>query len=59
MRLGHEGCAALLTTGDKADAITPLVQAVEDGQITLSGYAEAVGNALGNQAIDKKVPRNQ
>jgi hypothetical protein len=58
MRLGHEGCASLLPTGHKTNALTPLVQAVEYGQITFSGNSEAMSNALGNQAIDKKVTRN-
>jgi outer membrane protein OmpA-like peptidoglycan-associated protein len=55
--LGHESRAALLPAGDETNALAPRLQAIEDGQITLSGHAEAMGNALGNQAVNKKVPR--
>ena len=55
MRLGHEGRAAFLATGDETDAILAGMQAVEHGKIAFAGNAECMGDALGQKAVDKKV----
>ena len=52
---GHEGRAALLAAGDEADAVAVLVKAVEHGQVTLAGHAEAGVDALRDQGFDQHV----
>src|SRR5206468_11352285 len=38
LRLGHEGRAALLPTGDEADALAVPMEAVEHGQVALARH---------------------
>jgi len=51
LRLGHEGRAAFLAAGDEADLLTVLMEAVQRGQVTLPGHAEAGVDALGDQRL--------
>jgi len=55
LRLGHVARAALLPTGDEADAIAMLVEAIERGEEALAGNAEDGVRALREQRFDEGV----
>ncbi len=52
---GHEGRAAFLAVGDKADAVGVGVKAVQHGEVTFTRNTEGVSHALLDQALHKKV----
>ena len=56
LRLGHEGCAALLAAADEADALAVLVEAVEHGQEALAGNAEQVSTPWATSASTSAWP---
>jgi hypothetical protein len=53
LRLGHEGRAALLATGDKTDPFRVYMKAIKHGQIAFTRHAERMGNTLGNERFDQ------
>jgi hypothetical protein len=55
---GHESCATLLSAGHKLDAVAVQVEAIEHRQITFTGHAKSMGDALGQKAFNKQVASN-
>ena len=53
--LGHEGGAAFVATGDEADAVAMLVEAVQRRQEALAGHPEHRVDALGDQGLHEGV----
>jgi hypothetical protein len=56
--LGHEGCATLLSAGHKLDAVAVQVKTIQHRQITFSGHAKSMGDALGQKAFNEQVASN-
>jgi hypothetical protein len=55
---GHEGSAPFLSAGDKLDAVAVQVKTIQYRQITFSGHAKSMGDALGQKAFNKQVASN-
>jgi hypothetical protein len=53
--VGHESRPALLAVDHELDLVCMAMETIERGQVTLSGYTEDMGDALGHKAFDKKM----
>ena len=58
LRLGHESRPPLLPTGHKLNAVAVQVKAIQHRQITFTGNAKSMGNALGQEAFNEQVAGN-
>jgi hypothetical protein len=47
-----------LAAGHESELVTVQVKAIEHRQVTLSGYPESMGDALGQKAFNKQVASN-
>ena len=58
LSLGHEGRATFLSAGHKLDGLAVQMKAIQHRQITFTGHAKSMGNALGQEAFNEQVASN-
>jgi hypothetical protein len=56
--LGHERSTTFLPASHKLNAVSVQVKAIEHSQITFTGHAKSMGNALGQEAFNEQVASN-
>ena len=52
--LGHVGRTALVPADDHPEAVLPIVERIEHGEIALTGHAEGEIGALGQERVEQK-----
>lgn len=55
MRFGHKSGTAFLAANHELYFVLPCMKAVKHREITFTGNAESMRDALGNEAVNKKM----